>query len=115
MLSPAGALNVMGTNTVSVADVALPVPPSADATAVGPLVYAAVAVTVTLTARVQELPAATVAPDRLTLPLPATATAPPPQVLLNPLGDATNRSGGNVSVKATPVSATVLASGLVMV
>ncbi len=49
------------------------------------------------------------------LPEPATAVAVPPQVLVRPLGVATTRPAGRVSVKATPVSAAVLAAGLVMV
>jgi hypothetical protein len=50
-----------------------------------------------------------------TLPDPAVAVAVPPQVLLSPLGVATTRLAGKVSVNPTPVSATVLADGLVMV
>src|SRR5258708_1414451 len=46
---------------------------------------------------------------------PATAVAVPPQVFESPLGVATTSPVGRVSVKATPVSATVLAAGLVMV
>src|SRR5258708_19998799 len=46
---------------------------------------------------------------------PATAVAVPPQVFESALGVATTSPVGRVSVKATPVSATVLAAGLVMV
>ena len=61
----------------------------------------------------QFVPVATLPSVRLTDP--AVAAAVPPQLLVNPLGIATTRPEGNVSVKATPVSATVLAAGLVMV
>src|SRR5205807_1254942 len=50
-----------------------------------------------------------------TLPDPAVAVGAPPQVLVNPLGVATSRLAGKVSVNPTPVSATVLTDGLVMV
>ena len=46
---------------------------------------------------------------------PATAVAVPPQVFDSPFGVETTRPAGSVSVKATPVSATVFADGLVMV
>src|SRR5262249_22099022 len=50
------------------------------------------------------------------LPDPAVAVKVPPlQLPRAPLGVATTRLAGRVSVKATPVSATVLAPGLVMV
>lgn len=55
------------------------------------------------------------APVKLTLVDPATAVAVPPQVLVNPLGVATTVPTGKESVNATPVSAPVLAAGLVMV
>ena len=58
---------------------------------------------------------ATVPPVRLTLPLPAVAVVVPPHVLLRPFGAATTSPAGNVSVNATPVSATVFAAGLVIV
>ena len=48
---------------------------------------------------------ARVAPERLTLPEPATAViVPPPQVPVRPFGVATTRPAGRVSVNATPVS-----------
>src|SRR5258707_13091697 len=53
--------------------------------------------------------------DKLTVPDPATAVAVPPQVLVSPLGVATTNPAGRLSVNATPVSAMVLAAGLVMV
>ena len=63
---------------------------------------------------VQEALPASVAPERLTLPDPATAVAVPPQVLVSPLGVATTSPAGRVSVNATPVSE-VEAFGLLMV
>ena len=70
-------------------------------------------VPVTFTAKVQEPLAAMVPPERLMLPDPATAVAVPPHVLVSPLGVATTRPEGRLSVNATPVSATVF--GFVMV
>jgi hypothetical protein len=58
----------------------------------------------TFTETVQEALSASVPADRLTDP--AVATAVPRQVLLSPLGDATDRPAGRVSVNATPVSGT---------
>lgn len=54
-------------------------------------------------------------PLRLMLPEPAVAVAVPVQVPPRPLGVATTRPVGRVSVNATPASATVLAAGLVRV
>ena len=70
---------------------------------------------VTLTLKLHEPLAAMVAPDRLTVPLAATAViVPPPHVPDNPLGVATTKPAGNVSVNATPVKE-VLALGFVIV
>ena len=65
-------------------------------------------VPVTLTETVQLALAASVPPERLMLPEPATAVAVPPQVLFNPLGVATTNPAGRLSVKAIPVSARVV-------
>ena len=69
-------------------------------------------VTLTLTAQVPAM--AIVPPVNDTVPEPAVAATvePPPQVLVTPGVAATTRPPGNVSVKATPVSASVLAPGL---
>lgn len=67
----------------------------------------------TLTETVQEALPARVPAERLTLPNPATAVAVPPHVLLIPLGVATTRPGGRLSVNAKPVSAR-LVFGFVM-
>ena len=54
-------------------------------------------------------------PVKLILVDPATAVAVPLQVFDNPFGVATTSPVGRVSVNATPVSATVLAAGFVIV
>ena len=46
---------------------------------------------------------------------PGRSVAVPPQLFVSPLGVATTNPAGSVSVKATPVSATVFAAGFVMV
>jgi hypothetical protein len=72
-------------------------------------------VPVTLTLKVQEVVLARVAPERLTLPEPATAViVPPPQEPVRPFGVETTRPTGRVSVNATPVSEIVV-FGLLMV
>lgn len=58
---------------------------------------------------------ATVPPVSEIDPDPATAVDVPPHVLVSPLGVATTIPAGRVSETATPVSATVLAAGLVIV
>ena len=62
------------------------------------------AIPVMFTAKLQEALAASVPPDKLTLPEPATAVVVPPQVLANPFGVATTSPAGKESVNATPVS-----------
>jgi len=69
---------------------------------------------VTLTETVQEPAAGTVPPARPTWKPPEFAVAVPPQVLASPLGVATARLAGRLSVKATPNSASML-FGLVIV
>lgn len=103
-----------GATTVSVSVAVLPVPPLVDVTA--PVVLtkepATVPVKVTSTCTTQELFTAMVPPVRLML-VPVVEGVPP-QVLNEP-GSATDTPVGSVSLNATPVSATVLAAGLVMV
>ena len=84
---------------------------------IGPVLleYEPAAALVTFALTVQEPLIATVPPVRETLPDPASAVAVPPQVLLNPLGLATTRLAGKLSVNATPSSATVFAGGLLIV
>src|SRR5437879_261539 len=60
---------------------------------------------VTFAVTVQLAEAASVAPERLIVPDPATAVAVPPQVEVKPLGVAITIPAGSVSVKATPVNA----------
>jgi hypothetical protein len=114
-LAPKVLLMVGGVTTVSVAVLlVLPVPPFVELTVPVVLFFTPELVPCTLTAIVHELLIATVPPVRLTLPLSAVAVVVPPQVLLRLFGVATTSPAGNVSVNATPVSATVLAAGLVM-
>src|SRR5215467_1784966 len=82
--------------TVRVADAALPFPPSMEVTA-EVLFFRPAVVPVTLTWNVHTLFAASVAPDRLTPPLPAVAVmVPPPHDPLRPLGVATTRPAGRL-------------------
>lgn len=69
---------------------------------------------VTFTTTVHELLAAIVPPVKETVPDPATAAVVPLHVLVSPLGVATTRLAGKLSVNAIPVNPTV-AEGLVMV
>ena len=106
----------MGTDTFrGPKEAVFPVPPLADRTVTELVVIGWADVTATLSVKVQEVPGATVAPARLTLLPPDTATGVPPQLLTRPFGDATNRSAGKLWVNPTPVKATVFAAGLVMV
>ena len=58
---------------------------------------------VTFTVMVQLLAAAITTLARLTVPLPAVAERVAPHPLLSPLGVATTRLAGKLSVNATPV------------
>ena len=72
-------------------------------------------VPVTFTLKVQDAVAARVAPERLTLPDPATAViVPPPHEPVSPFGVETTRPAGRLSVNATPVREIVV-FGLLMV
>lgn len=104
-----------GVATVKLAEAVLPVPPFVELTAPLVLVYWPDAVPVTFTTRVQLVLTAMLPPVREMLVEPATAVAVPPQVFERPFGVETTSPVGNVSVNATPVSATVFAAGLVMV
>ena len=69
----------------------------------------------TFTENVHDPEAASVAPDRLiTLVACVAVIVPPPQVPLRPLGVATTKPAGSVSLKPTPVNA-VPAFGLLIV
>src|SRR5438270_495840 len=88
--------------SVEVTLAVLPVPPSVEVTCTL-LFFTPAVVPCTFTETVHEALVAKVPADRLTEPEPATAVAVPPQVLDNPLGVATTRPAGRLSVKATPV------------
>jgi hypothetical protein len=104
-----------GVATVTLADAVFPDPPFVELTAPVVLFFTPEVVAFTLTERVHELLAGTVPAVRLTLALPAVAVAVPPHVLVKPFSVATTSPAGNVSVNATPASATVLTAGLVIV
>src|ERR1700691_4900546 len=106
---------VGGRATATLAVAVLPVPPLVDETVPVVLVWDPEMVPVIFTVIVQDAETAMFPPVRLTLPLPATAVAVPPQLLTSPLGVATSSPAGNVSVNATPACAAVLAAGLVRV
>jgi len=92
-----------------------PVPPLVEPTEPVVLVKLPATVAVTFTLSVQLVLVAIETPVSETVPEPATAVGVPPQVLVIPFGVATAVPTGNVSVKPTPVRATVLAAGLVIV
>ena len=101
--------------TTRLAEAVPPVPFSVELTEPVVLFFVPAVVPVTLTEKVQEALAASVAPDRLTDPDAAVAVmAPPPQEPVRPLGVDTTRPAGSGSVKATPLS-DAPALGLVMV
>src|SRR5215470_15731142 len=72
---------------------------------IGPVVLfcTPAATPVTFTEMVQEAFAASVPPERLIVPDPAAAVVVPPQELVSPLGVATCRPAGRLSVNAMPV------------
>jgi hypothetical protein len=89
--------------TVTLADAVPPEPPSIELTALVVLFIVPAVVAVTFTLNVHAALDASVAPVRPTLPEPAVAViVPPPQLPVSPLGVATTRPAGNVSVNATP-------------
>ena len=90
------------TNTEAV-DV-FPVPPFVEPT-VTELFCRPVVEPVTFTVSVQDAPAASVTPLKLTTPEPAVAVAVPPHVFESPFGLVTVRPAGKLSVKLTPVRA----------
>src|SRR5581483_240567 len=102
---------MLGQLTLSVAWAVLPVPPLVELM-VTLLSLLPELVPVTLTLSWQVALVLSVTPLKATLPVPAVAVAVPPQVFVKPLGEATCTPVGSVSVKLTPVSATVLAAGL---
>jgi hypothetical protein len=115
LAAPNALLMVGGAATVKLAEAVLPVPPLVELTAPVVFVYWPAVVPVTFTTSVQLAFTAILPPVRLMLVDPATAVAVPPHVFDRPFGVETTKPVGKVSVNATPVSATVLAAGLVMV
>jgi hypothetical protein len=104
---------VITTGTTARVDVAvLPLPPFPEVTFPVVLVKVPFVVAPTVTLKVQLLFAAIVAPERVIV-FPPLVVRVPPQTALVPL--ATVRVLGRTSVKPTPVSATGLTAGLVMV
>src|ERR1700691_438269 len=93
-----------GATTMRVAEVVRPGPPSFEVIAPEMLSCAPAAVPITLNEMMHSALAASVPPERLTLPPPAAAVAVPPQLLDIPLGVATATPDGSASVKAMPVS-----------
>ena len=104
-----------GAITVSDAEAVFPVPPFVELTAPVVLLKTPLVALVALTLIEHEELVATVPPVRLTAPDPAVAVTTPPQVFVSPFGVETTSPAGNVSVNATPVSATEFAAGLVIV
>src|SRR6478736_1788852 len=101
-----------GEATVKLAEAVLPVPPLVEVTLPVVFVYCPEAAPVTVTLNWHWLFAAIVAPVSA-IPVGAVVVSVPPQTVAEAF--ATVRPVGNVSVNATPVKATVLAAGLVMV
>jgi hypothetical protein len=98
-----------GATTEMLAVAVPPVPPSVEVTLPVVLVCCPAAMPVTLTENVQLELAAIVPPLRLITLVPAVAViVPAPQVPVRPFGVETTRPAGNVSLKATPVTAVVL-------
>src|SRR5579872_1122069 len=87
---------------------ATPVPPSVDVGAEVVLFLVPAVVPVTFTETVQEALAASVPPDKLTLPDPAAAETVPPHELVNAGEAEMIRPAGKVSEKAIPLKETVL-------
>src|ERR1035437_3956560 len=113
LAAPKSLVIVGGDATVSEALDVLPVPPLVDET-VTLLFLMPDVVPVTFTVTVHVFPGvAIVPPVSDTLPDPATAV--PPHVVVKPLGDATTRPAGKVSVNAIPLSAVPFAAGFVIV
>ena len=114
--APNALLTVGGARTVRVAVLlTAPVPLWVEETA--PVVFslAPAVVPVTFTLSVQLLLIGSVPPARVMLPEAAVAVGVPPQVFANPFGVAITRPVGRASLKATPVRATGLVAGLVIV
>ena len=110
--APNNLVIVGGEATVKLALAVLPVPPFVEVTLPVVLVYRPEAAPVTVTLNWHWLFTAIVAPVSA-MPVGLVVVNVPPQTVADAL--ATVSPVGNVSVNATPVKATVLAAGLVMV
>jgi len=98
-----------GATTLMLAEAVPPVPPSVELTLPEVLFFVPAVVPVTFTENVQEELAAIVPAVKLITFVPAVAVMiPAPQVPVRPLGVEITRPAGSVSVKATPLAATVL-------
>ena len=110
-------LMLRGAITVKVADAAFPVPPLVEVTAEVVLTLLPPLVPVTVTLTVQVMPASMVPPEKVRLVAPALGANtgdPHPDVSASGVA-ATCIPAGKLSVKPTPVNATVFEEGLVMV
>ncbi|MBZ5491583.1 MAG: hypothetical protein LAO76_11690 [Acidobacteriia bacterium] len=114
LAAPKASLIIGGAATARLAVAVFPVPPLVELT-VTLLFFAPAVVPVTFKLSVQEALADSVPPDRLTADEPVAAAAVPVQVVVKPLGVATTRPVGKLSLNPTPVSDTVFAAGLVIV
>src|ERR1700685_4664485 len=95
----------LGPITVICADGALPFPASVEVAALVTLSCAPAVVPATFIAKVQEAPAARLAPERLMLFEPAAAVmVPPPQPPVSPFGVDTVSPAGRVSVEPIPLN-----------
>ncbi len=112
LAAPNAFVIVGGVPTVRFALAVLPVPPFVEVTLPVVLVYWPAAAPVTVTENWHWLFAAMVAPDS-EIPVGPVVVSVPPQTVAEAL--ATVNPVGSVSVNATPVSATALAAGLVIV
>jgi hypothetical protein len=107
MLAAPNALLMLGGPITVMLAVLLVAPGPLSFDEIGPVVlfWTPACTPVTFRLIVHEPFAASVPPARLIEPEPAAAVAVPPQLLVSPLGVATCRPAGRVSVNATPVSA----------
>lgn len=105
MLAAPKALMMMGgARTVRLAEAVPPAPASVEVTLPVVLFFTPAVVPVTFTEKVQLLLLAMVAPESETTPLPAVEVmVPPPQLPVRPLGLATVRPAGKLSVKPIPL------------
>src|SRR5215831_19757906 len=110
--APKALMITGGATTVIEAFEVLPVPPSVEVTWTL-LFFTPAVVPCTSTETVQGELAASVPPERLTVPAPPVAVAVPPQLLVRFGVEATTRPAGRLSVKASPFKVTPVL-GLVM-